>query len=229
MANIYDVRFKCPMSLICAGPSYSGKTSFVRRILKYKEHIFAPEPPGYIIYITGSTLTSSDQTLLDENLVDELSQAIPTENELYDKAAEVPSGILVIFDDCLNWAEKNDSIKNLFVRGRHANVSTIFITQNLFSKGPNYRTISLNASYIAIFQNIRDKTQILHFARQFAPQNISFVMQSYLDATKVNFGYLLIDMRMDSSEDIRLRTNLFAENGDPGIVVYQDPTQKLGI
>lgn len=227
MAESYDLRFKLPMNLICAGPTFSGKSSFVRRILENKEHIFAPEPPGHTIWITGSAVTPDDQKLVDEKLVDELTQNLIAEQDLYEKSAQFPTGILVIYDDCLNLTEKNDSIKNLFVRGRHANVSTIFITQNLFSKGPNFRTISLNASYIAIFRNVRDKTQIQHFARQFSPQNTKFVIQSYEDATKYPFGYLFIDMKMDSAEKIRMRTNLFAENGDPGMIVYQDSTLSI--
>jgi len=64
-------------------------------------------------------------------------------------------------------------VSQLFTKGsHHRNISLILITQNLFHQGPSSRDISLNIMYIAVFKNPRDKTQIVHLARQVYPENI---------------------------------------------------------
>ena len=55
----------------------------------------------------------------------------------------------------------------LFTKGsHHRNISLVLITQNLFHQGPSSRDTLLNSKYIVVFKNPRDKTQIVHLARQ---------------------------------------------------------------
>ena len=63
---------------------------------------------------------------------------------------------VIILDDMMDEATEDKRISNLFTRGRHDNLSVIFLTQNLFHK--NQREISLNSDYMVIFKNPRDRT-----------------------------------------------------------------------
>ena len=66
-------------------------------------------------------------------------------------------------------------MSELFTKGsHHRNISLVLITQNLFHQGPSLRDISLNSKYIVVFKNPRDKTQIVHLARQVYAENIAF-------------------------------------------------------
>jgi hypothetical protein len=42
-------------------------------------------------------------------------------------------------------------------KSHHRNISVMYIEQNLFHKGKNHRTISLNAHYMVLFKNPRDE------------------------------------------------------------------------
>ena len=230
MEQYYDITFKHPFTLICAGPSQTGKTIFIRRLLEHGKAIFSPLP-GKVIWITGSTLSPADQELLDQKLIDKfIVRELPPEDEIYAEAENCSTGVLVIFDDFMGIVEKHSLLRDLFTKGRHRNISTIFVTQNLFSKGPNFRTISINASYIAIFRSIRDKSSIFHFARQYLPRNVEFIMNAYENAVQTPYGYLLFDLKIESHDSIRIRSNLFNENGDSAVIVYQEvPSVKNGI
>ena len=74
----------------------------------------------------------------------------------------------------------NSDIAKLFTKAsHHRNISVIFLTQNLFLKGKQTRTISLNSNYMAIFKNPRDKSQFSHLASQMFPGESSFLKESF--------------------------------------------------
>jgi hypothetical protein len=76
---------------------------------------------------------------------------------------------LIVLDDLMDSAFSS-KVSELFTnRSHHRNISLILITQNLFHQGPSSRDISLNSMYIAVFKNPRDKTKIVHLARQVYP------------------------------------------------------------
>ena len=85
------------------------------------------------------------------------------------------------------------------------------IVQNLFHKSKSHRTISLNAHYLVLFKNPRDVTQIRHLASQMYPSKSKFMVEAFHDATASPYGYLLVDLKQDTPEILRLRTNIFPE------------------
>ena len=82
----------------------------------------------------------------------------------FDNAENVPT--IIVLDDLMDSAYST-KVSQLFTKGsHHRNISLLLITQNLFHKGPSSRDISLNSKYIVVFKNPRDKTQVVHLARQ---------------------------------------------------------------
>ena len=79
--------------------------------------------------------------------------------------------------------EASDDIRvsQLFSRGRHDNLSVIYLTQNLFHK--NQRSISLNSDYMIILKNVCDKSQFNSLAKQVMPSNTKFLNWAYRGAT----------------------------------------------
>lgn len=88
----------------------------------------------------------------------------------------------------------------------------IYITQNVFDRAVQHRTISLNTHYMVLFKNPRDKSQITVLSRQIDMPNL---MSAYLDDTRVPHGYLLVDLSPQTPDELRLRSQMF-EN----LVVY---------
>lgn len=119
---------------------------------------------------------------------------------------------LLIIDDMMREAS-NHVIVDLFTKGsHHKNISVFFITQNLFHKGTYARDISLNASYIVLFKNPRDRAQIQHLARQVYPEDPKFLKEAYHDATMKPFGYLMIDCKQSTEDEFRFRTGIFPDD-----------------
>ncbi len=98
----------------------------------------------------------------------------------------------------------------LFTKGsHHHNLSVILILQNLFYRGKEMRTISLNAHYMVLFKNPRDASQITHLARQMYPNKPKFMVEAYRDATSSPYSHLFVDLKPDTEEHMRLRSNIF--------------------
>jgi len=107
--------------------------------------------------------------------------------------------------------EAGESISKVFTKiSHHRNVSILFLTQNIFDRTNKYmRTMSLNAHYLILFKNPRDTTQFIALARQMYGSGYQYAVEAYRDATSHPFSYLLIDLRGDTEEQYRLRTNIF--------------------
>ena len=86
---------------------------------------------------------------------------------------------------------------------------------NIFHKNKHSRTVSLNAHYMVLFKNVRDASQITNLAKQMYPGNVKYLKSSYEDATNKHYGYFLIDLKSDTSDLPRLRTDIF-----PGEIHY---------
>jgi len=116
---------------------------------------------------------------------------------------------LVILDDLLNDVYSKQ-VCELFTKGsHHRNISVILITQNLFHQGCYCRDISLNAKYLVLLKNVRDKNQFVFLARQVYPENSASLYKAYLDATQRPHGYLLLDLSQDTDDRLRFRTDIF--------------------
>ena len=107
----------------------------------------------------------------------------------------------------------------LFTQGyHHRRISVIFMTQNLFQKGSESRTIALNTYYLILMKNVRDAAQITYLGRQLFPRRANFLSAAYTDATQEPYGYLLVDTSPHAEDKYRLRTHIFPGE-DP--IVYQ--------
>ena len=70
-------------------------------------------------------------------------------------------------------ASENQFVENLFTNGRHLNMSFSSV-KIYFFMGKKSITISLNSTYIMVFKNPRDHTQIRHLACQMFPSKPKF-------------------------------------------------------
>ncbi|GFU83866.1 uncharacterized protein TNCV_3851881 [Trichonephila clavipes] len=117
------------------------------------------------------------------------------------------SDALIVIDDLMGELGNDPQLTKLFVKfSHHRNLSIIFVVQNIFHKGKEIREISLNAHYLVLFKNRRDQSQITHLGRQLYPRKVKFFQECYADATSKPYGYLLIDLKPETDESLRVRT-----------------------
>lgn len=200
--------------MIC-GPTGCGKTWFVKKFLKFISRMTS-EPFERIIFYYSEWQPAYTEYGASIEFHEGLPQNADYAN---DRRAK-----LIIIDDLMREAS-NNSVVDLFTKGsHHKNLSVIFITQNLFHQGHGQRDISLNANYIVIFKNPRDRAQIQHLARQVYPEDPRFVQEAYHDAASKPHGYLLLDLKQSTPDNCKFRTCIFPD--DPHNFVYV-PLKKL--
>ena len=120
----------------------------------------------------------------------------------------------------MNEVSSNATISKLFTRGRsHLGCSLVLMLQNIFPKGSQSRTISINAQYHVLFRYPRDSLQISILARQLCPLNSKSFLEIYKRATHRAYGYLFCCFTQSCPDEIRYRTNVLP-NEYPSIV-YQ--------
>jgi len=186
-----------PFTAIVAGPTSCGKTRFVFRLIENVSQMIDPTP-SKIVYCYGEY-----QQLFRNYPRVVFHQGLPDLNDF-----DGSEPILLIIDDLMH--ETNETVVNLFTKGsHHRNVSVIYLAQNLFPKNKFARTISLNAHYMVLFKNPRDASQFANLARQMYPKKSQFAIEAYKDATREPYSYLLVDLRPEQDDDLRLRTNIF--------------------
>lgn len=116
---------------------------------------------------------------------------------------------LLILDDLM--LQCDEKVVNLFTRGsHHRNISVFLVTQNIFNQSKGQRDISLNAQYVILYKNPRDRGQVKFFSRQINDDH-HFVIHAYNDATRNPHGYLLFDFKQTTPDIFRLRTCIFPD------------------
>lgn len=207
----YDARLRTPFNCIISGASKSGKTTLVKNLLSVREDIFTKNPDRVIVFY--KYMQDVYQDMHEKSLVDELLD-VNSQDFSFDAIVEKvrpyknTNGCLIIFDDSMT--DLMDDFEQIFTNvSHHQNCSVIFITQNLFFNSKIYRTMSLNAHYFFLMKNERDKQQISILAKQFCPGNTTYVIQSFNEATKLPFSYLMIDFTQESPGCLKLRSNIF--------------------
>lgn len=202
--------FKHEFTMVVAGPSRSGKTEFVKQLVQYKDEVIYP-PPQKVVWCYREWQKAYESMQGHVKFVKD----IPPDDELL--VSDLNTRHLLVFDDMMG-GQNGEYIVDWFTRkAHHRNTSVVYITQNVFDRGTHHRTISLNAHYLVLFKNPRDKSQVEVLSRQL---KLSCLNYAYQDATSKPHGYLVVDMTPTTPDTLRLRTDVFHPLWKGGIVVY---------
>lgn len=184
-----------PSTCLISGPTGSGKSVYVKKLIEHR--MFLPMPEK-IIYCYGAfqpLFNTMKDVIFEEGLPSYLNDI---------------RNALVIVDDLMSELGGDTRLSNLFTKGsHHRNISIIFVVQNLFHQGKEMRSINLNSHYLVLFKNPRDKSQITHLSRQMFPGKNKSFQEIFQDATKPLFGYLFLDFHPMTDERLRMRTGIF--------------------
>ncbi|XP_071581967.1 uncharacterized protein [Temnothorax nylanderi] len=212
-----DVRWKHPWTSIVCGPTGCGKTIFVKTFLRQLSHMSDVRFERVLFYYAEwqeayrhLQYDAREEAVPKKKNIIEFHEGLPRPE---DYSADPLSPKLVIIDDLMRESSSCDAIVDLFTKdSHHKNLSVILISQNLFHHGRGQRDISLNANYIVVFKNPRDRAQIRHLARQVFPNDPKFLEEAYYDATSRPHGYLLLDLKQSTPDEYRFRTCIFPDD-----------------
>ena len=203
--------FRHPSTILIAGPTGSGKTEFLVKLLTQR----GIEPfPERIIWIYSEWQDAYERIKKRLDVAEKKLEFVKDfDDSLYDSLDRRVRNLVVLDDQMENRDMQRNGgsgLAKFFTQGsHHRNLTIVYIVQNLFHQSRAMRTVSLNSHYLVLFKNPRDKLQIRSLAMQMYPMNVEFLVRAYEDATKVPYGYLVIDLRPDTSDELRVRSNIF--------------------
>ena len=97
-----------------------------------------------------------------------------------------------------------------FIKGsHHRNISSMYLTKNVFPQGKACRDIALNTQYLVLFNNAIDRQQVAALARRIHSSTSVAFMRKFEDARARPYGYLVLDHKLSTSEQDRLQTDIF--------------------
>lgn len=191
------VHFKHPFTMLLAGPSSCGKTTFLKDVLKNQSKMFNVKFHRILwCYSESSSKPGVDGVDFHRGVPEDIQNSMDTP-------------MLIVLDDLMSEAY-NSKVSDIFTKkSHHCNISIILVLQNIFHQGAHCRDISLNAKYIILFKNPRDRQQISCLARQIFVENPKELVRVYNEATQIPHGYLVIDLTQDIDDLLRFRTDIF--------------------
>ena len=166
--NLWPADYLCCLFL---GPTSSGKSTLLREIISNADKIFVPPPAEIIIcYSIYQPLYNSYDASVPIKFIEGLAtmESLPKDRQHR----------LLVIDDLMEEVSSSKDIADFYTKfSHHYNYSIITLTQNLFCKGPFFRTISLNSHHFWLMKSVRDISVIKTIGRQMGKEKL--VIEAY--------------------------------------------------
>ena len=209
------VPFQSGSPMMVIGPTNYGKTYWVNRLL---ENDMFTQPVASILYCYGVYQDFYNQMHDNPSIRAPLHfhKGLPSQEDidnLYDGEFHI-----IVLDDLMEKIVKSIEMQELFTKYcHHRNMTAIMVSQNVFQKGPNARTISLNTHIHVLFANKRDEVQVSILAHQLfhSKTKKNKFLSMYDEHVKQRYAYLVIDCTPQYPSKIKVCTDIF-----PGQLTY---------
>lgn len=234
-----DLHIKMPFRLLIVGPTSSGKTTLVYRLLKQPKALFGTTFQ-HIVYAVPK-MTDSHAQFVDmlQNSFPHLTvhEGIPDIEQL----GVMTGSKLLILDDLIHAVVNSESMHKAFtVLSSHTNTNIILISQNYFTQGKFANSLIRNISDKILFNDKSDRMWLNTVSRRMFPGSSGF-LNNAMEWVTENFPqswqhYLYIDSNPRSRLGVKhqVRTNIIQsddleqgpsdeKNGQSNSVVIDGP------
>lgn len=195
--------FYSPLRGIISGPSESGKSTFIGKLINNADILIKP-PPRRIFYFTKYPNGVSKEIKRPI----EIFEGLPTRDFIDNLNPNEES--LIIIDDLSIEAGNSEDIANIFICGRHKSANVLLVTNSIFQRNSKYaRDMSLNSNFFVLMMTCRDKSQIYPFSYQISPNNPRRLANIYFNHCVKPFSYLVVDLNPKCPDLLRYRSSIF--------------------
>jgi len=201
-----------PIRMVVAGPSGSGKSWLIVKMIQHREQLFSTKFHR-ILYCVPSKMSQ-----IHHHIFEEIKSFFPeAEFHLDLPKADVIVGDnlpkLIILDDMMQQIFTSRFMEDVFIQhSHHSSCSIIFTSQNFFSNSKD-KTIVRQCNYKIIFQSPSDLVLLRHISCQLKPDDSNFLIKIFDSLEKLfphdDFKYVLVDGEPRSKmKQLRVRTHI---------------------
>lgn len=207
----FDLTLHTPFSCLISGSSQSGKTSIIVKLLTQQDSLL-DQPFDNIIYCFGVE-DHEHYNFLREHLTNiKFIEGFP-ESDIISMFPKKYKNSCLIIDDLMLEIENSTVLQNLYTKlSHHLRISIILVTQNLFQNTSVMRTVHRNLQLMFLTKSVRDVSMIRILGQQMYPNQSKYFLDAYRQATTPKYGFFVIDMRIDTPQEFRLRSGFFVED-----------------
>ena len=209
-------KMSCPQNVLITGSSGVGKSSFVVKLLETPS--VWDNPPDKILYsygICSETVNHIARHMPEVTLIEGIPRNLCTPLEIFSPH----QNNVLICDDLSNETQNSKDFTSFLMRGsHHSNCCLISIEHFLFAQSAQRRLQSPQFNQIIMYKSNRSYHQIGTLARQIALKNPKLLQWAYSDAISKPYSYLVVDLRNETPDELRLLTNVFGENDLPTFI-----------
>jgi hypothetical protein len=214
-------KFKNPFAMAISGPSMSGKSHFIFKLLQNHETMFTCKFHRVIYCQPASLLHRSNDYFNSIKTIfpfAELVSGIPSISKLHLDLTGSPPALLIIDDLQTEFLNSSEMLEMLTAQINHFGISCIFTLQSYYGKSRFGKSILRNVTYKCFFLNRLDRRELKYISMEIAPNCPSF-MESNFNFLYENFPrycqYVLIDGHFSSTiPQFYVRSNIFPSKKD---------------
>ena len=213
------LKLKMPFSLMVSGPSQSGKSQWICKLIQHRAEVFEREF-DQIIYCQPENLAHRPNeifnTILHSFPKAMLLSGLPNISKLHLDIGRGRPVLLIIDDQMHAFLSSEDMLHLLTVGVHHNDLNVIYTVQNYFGSSKFGKTMTRNSIYKTFFYNRTDLTELRHISTQIVPSSPNF-LKSCFDFLMKKFPndeshYVFVDGHFRSSvPNFFVRSKIFPD------------------
>jgi len=217
-----DIRFQVPCSICVSGPSQSGKSHWILRLIQNRNVLFTSDFQQ-LIYCIPENLSLNPNPIFEQIKKSfqnaQIHIGLPDVAKLSLNFDNSPK-LLVVDDLMSEFLNSYQMVHLLSIEVHHCNITTIFTLHNLFAPSKFGRTITRNINYKILFCNRLDIKEIRNISLQISNQPnflnecFTFLYKEFTNEPP----YLVIDGHIKSKQKhFFVRSQIFPSKVDSEI------------